>query len=119
MNLNDYDSMIALGGSLPIILIFVVINRKIFNLKGKIGLPAFIYVISVFTGGYSIDLLGMSNLQSAVIAGLWAPLFYTTFTTVLIRTTPKHFLGLFRNTKYDWLNDDSDLIDGFNFEDEE
>ena len=72
--LERYDSLIAFLGALPVLLVFILLTRKRINAIGLLVIPFIIYTASIGFGVLSKSILGVANLLSAEIAGLFAPI---------------------------------------------
>ena len=67
---------IAFGGSIPILIIFLLFFSKGLTVIQELVFVIVIYVLSLLTGILSGKLLGISNGGSAFTAGIYAPIIY-------------------------------------------
>jgi len=109
--LAKYSSEVAFGGPVPILVIFLAINWRVLNVIGKISFLVVTYVISIGTGILSAMYLEVEDFNSAVIAGLIAPLVYSLAFSVLFKYTSNRFLRIFRNETSNWIPTDPMILD--------
>jgi len=89
------SSYIGFGGAIVVLSLFCFFNRKHLVVTEIFFVSVFIYAASLGTG---IGLDGtVTDRNSALIAGLWAPMVYSLLATILIR----RFVPLIKPEKTD------------------
>ena len=79
--------IVAWFGAIPILILFIIFNRKRVNLVALILLLPFIYITSIINGILFAEYRLVRGDLSAIIAGLIAPFFIATILTLIIRFT--------------------------------
>lgn len=110
---------IAWFGALPILLLFLGINWKTTNTRGKVWLPIIIYCLSIVTAILIGRIMSIGGMDSRVVAGIVAPIFYSILTTIFLKVKSIHFLDTFKKSKGVWHDPEGELLDSFFVSDDE
>jgi len=78
--------LVAWGGPLPILTIFLIIFWRRLKILQKLAFIALVYIISIATGILSDVVWQVGNYPSAMIAGIVAPIVYcSVFSAISLR----------------------------------
>ena len=105
----QFDEFIAWCCGIMVCIVFIILNRRQLNITGKVILPLIIYVSGIATGIFSGIELDAGNLLSASIAGIFAPLTYSTIFSLILFHGKHTILKPFR--KKTSRNEDRSVID--------
>jgi hypothetical protein len=108
---NISPALVAWAFPVFSIAIFSLINWRELSLGGRFAGPFILYAFSLGTGIAADIYLGFANSQSAWIAGVWAPLFYTLVFSLILRFAPPGFLRPLRKSNREFDDPNNDFLD--------
>jgi hypothetical protein len=102
---------IVLIGPVTFVIIIELINWSRVNTAGKLSISVLVYVLSVFIGALLGANPGVSNVGSAYVSGLIAPILIGTTLPLILWIGPNKTLHFFREKRNDRIDNEDDFLD--------